>query len=312
MPIHVPPALAAHHDNHSGAEGRAWITALPRLAADLLDHWNLRPDGPARHGMVSLVLPVRRPDGTPAALKLQPTNEENDGEPVGLRAWNGDAIVRLLDHDPATGTMLLERLDATRPLSEHPDPDTAVSILADLLARLVAHPAPPTLRRLADIAAAMLDTADHLIPTLPDAGERRLLRTCATAMTELLDEPGDRLLHWDLHYDNVLAADREPWLAIDPKPLAGDPGFDLMPALDNRWHDITTAPDIPHAILRRFDHLTEALTLDRARATTWTLARVLQNCLWDIADGTKTLDPVQVTIAEALLAGPRSTTRPPA
>ncbi|NEY35342.1 hydroxyurea phosphotransferase, partial [Streptomyces sp. PRKS01-65] len=89
---------------------------------------------------------------------------------------------------------------------------------------------------------------------------------------------GDRLLHWDLHYGNVLASARAPWLAIDPKPLAGDPGFELLPALTNR-HD-------PADTRWRFDAMTGVLGLDRARARAWTLGRVLQNCLWHVEAGT--------------------------
>ncbi|HEV7829090.1 MAG TPA: aminoglycoside phosphotransferase family protein [Pseudonocardiaceae bacterium] len=201
---------------------------MPELAADFLDHWALRLDGPAGHGMASLVLPVIRTDGTLGALKLQPVSEENAAAPIGLRAWNGDGVVRLLAHDPDTGTMLLERLDATRPLSSVADDTAALRILAELLARLVAVPAPEDLRHLADIAAAMLDQVPRAVPRLRDPAQQRLVRTCASAMAELIGEPGDRLLHWDLHYDNILAGQREPWLAIDPEPLAGDPGFDLV------------------------------------------------------------------------------------
>ncbi|MGH4000775.1 MAG: aminoglycoside phosphotransferase family protein, partial [Pseudonocardiaceae bacterium] len=113
--IDVPDALAASYCKHSGASGRVWIAALPGLAADFQDQWALRLDGPAGHGMASLVLPVICADGTPAVLKLQPVSEDNAAAPIGLRAWNGDGVVRLLDHDPDTGAMLLERLDATRP-----------------------------------------------------------------------------------------------------------------------------------------------------------------------------------------------------
>ncbi|MEV0660901.1 aminoglycoside phosphotransferase family protein [Actinomadura luteofluorescens] len=299
--IDVPEALAASHDKHFGASGRAWIAALPDLAAGFLDRWALRPDGPGRHGMASLVLPVTRADGTPAALKLQPVTDEHATEPVGLRVWDGDGSVRLLDHDPDTGTMLLERLDATRPLSSVADDDTAVGVLAGLLVRLVAVPAPEGLRRLADIAADMLDQVPGAVPVLGDPDDRRLVRTCASAVAELVGEPGDRLLHWDLHYDNVLAAEREPWLAIDPKPLAGDPGFDLLPALDNRWDEVVASGDVTRTVLRRFDLLTEALALDRRRATGWTLGRVLQNALWDVEDGETALHPAQVAIATTLL-----------
>lgn len=112
-------------------------------------------------------------------------------------------------------------------------------------------------------------------------------------------EPGTADVY--LHYDNVLAAEREPWLAIDPKPLAGDPGFDPLPALDDRWDEVVASGDATRAVLRRFDLLTEALGLDRKRATGWTLGRVLQNALWDVEDGETALDPVQVAIATALL-----------
>ncbi|MFD1044854.1 aminoglycoside phosphotransferase family protein, partial [Kibdelosporangium lantanae] len=105
-----------------------------------------------------------------------------------------------------------------------------------------------------------------------------------------------------LHYDNILAADREPWLAIDPKPLGGDPGFELMPALCNRWEDVVDSGNIPRAVRRRFDLMTDILDLDRNRAVGWTLGRVLQNCLWDIDSGESVLQPEQKAIAYALLS----------
>ena len=81
--------LASFYSKHSGASGRAWVVALPSLVADFLDHWALRLDGPAGHGMASLVLPVICADGISGALKLQPVSEENAAAPIGLRVWNG-------------------------------------------------------------------------------------------------------------------------------------------------------------------------------------------------------------------------------
>lgn len=242
------------------------------------------------------VLPVVRADGTPAALKLQPVDDETAGEPTALRTWDGDGAVRLLDNDEDSGTMLLERLDATRPLEEIEDDDTAVQILAELLARLVATPAPKTLRRLHDIATAMHERTERAILRLRDPAEQRMLRTCAAAVAELRDEAGDRLLHWDLHYGNILAGQREPWLAIDPKPLAGDPGFELLPALTNRWEHVRTSGDVR----RRFDRLTDVAGIDRQRAVGWTLGRILQNALWDIENGGTTIEANQIVIASAI------------
>ncbi|MEU4510604.1 aminoglycoside phosphotransferase family protein [Nonomuraea wenchangensis] len=299
--VDVPEAFAASYGTQ-GAEARAWLAELPRLGGAFLDRWGLRPDGPPAHGMASLVLPVLRADGTPAVLKLQQPREENAGTAAGLRAWNGDGIVRLLDHDEGSATQLLERLDAARPLSSVADDARALRILAELMARLTAVPAPPGLRRLSDIAAAMLGQVPEAVRALRDPAEQRLVRTCASAVAELVGEPGDRLLHWDLHDDNVLAGEREPWLAIDPEPLAGDPGFELLPALDNRWDEVEATGDVARAVLRRFDLLTEVLGLDRDRAIGWTLGRVLQNALWDVEDGKATLEPTQVAIADVLLS----------
>lgn len=99
----------------------------------------------------------------------------------------------------------------------------------------------------------------------------------------------------------MLAGEREPWLVIDPEPLSGDPGFELLPAIDQRWDSVLAGADAGRTVLRRFDLLTEALDLDRPRAAGWTLARVLQNALWDIEDGRTALEPTQTAIATALL-----------
>lgn len=281
-------------------QGREFVAALPARAADFLKRWDLRRTGPAMHGRCALVLPVVRADGTPAVLKLQNLDAETAGEPVALRLWDGDGAVRLLEYEEESGTLLLERLDAARDLSGVAVRD-GVAVIAGLLARLTARPAPAGLRGLGAIAGAMLDETPVAVRSLADGGERRLLLDCAAAVREVVGEPGDRLLHWDLHFENVLAPlpgpggeVRELWLAIDPKPLAGDPGFELLPALVNRFDE--------GDILRRFDLMTEVMGLERGRARAWTLGRVLQNCLWDIREGERVAAPAQAAVGRALLA----------
>jgi streptomycin 6-kinase len=308
VPIVIPDVLAGYLIKHEGDAGRAWIAGLPRLVADCLDRWRLRVVGEPMHGMSALVVPVVDGDDVPAALKLQVVTEESVGEPAALNEWNGNGAVRLLDHDPASGAMLLERLDSTRSLMSLEDDLVALRILSELLVRLVSVQAPDGMRHLKDIAADMLERVPRASVVLPDAADRRLLEICAGTVGELLGDAGDRLLHWDLHQDNVLAAPassgREPWLAIDPKPLAGDPGFELLPALWNRWADIVATGDVARAVRRRFDLMTEVLGLDRERATGWTLGRVLQDALWEIEDGVTTLESARAEIARALIDAP--------
>ncbi|MEV6261153.1 aminoglycoside phosphotransferase family protein [Streptomyces sp. NPDC051784] len=299
--IDVPDDLVENLSEHKGAEGRAFGAALPTLAGRFLAEWGLRPDGAVMCGMCALVVPVvREADGRAAALKLQMVDAETVGEPVALRVWGaaGAGAVGLLDHDPVTGTMLLERLDEHRPLTLMPDAREAAGVLAESLSRLARVPAPPGMRRLEDAAARMLGEAPGAVAVLEDADERRLLLDCAAAVREVAGESGDRLLHWDLHYANILAGRAEEgrageWVVLDPKPLAGDPAFELFPALDQRFD--------ASEVLWRFDLLCGVLELDRERARAWTLGRVLQNALWGIRLGRPRMYADHAEIARQLL-----------
>jgi streptomycin 6-kinase len=293
--IEIPAKLIRNHSERSAE----WLASLPGTAATYLDRWQLSVTGDPLSGEASLILPVVRRDGTEAMLKLQSVNDESEDEALALRTWNHDDVVEVLEDDPATSTLLLERLEP-RTLDDLPDHVEATRILAELLTRLSAVPAPPGIRRLADIAGAMVEDAPGLIPRLADPAEQRLVRRFAAQVAELLPESGDRLLHWDLHYYNVMAAQRQPWLVIDPKPLAGDPGFEVFPVLWNRWDDLVATGDLPKAIRDRFDLMLEVSGIDRDRALGWTAGRILQNVLWFTEDGATRIEAELAAVADAL------------
>src|SRR4051794_30216043 len=146
------------------------------------------------YGAVALVLPVVRADGTPAVLKLQPVSDETVGEPEALRAWNGNAAVRLLEHDPTSGSMLLERLDAEHSLASVRDDLAALQTLSELLVRLNAVAAPPEMPHLSDIGADLLDRVPRALALVRDPPHQRLIQTCASALREVLPDAGDSLL----------------------------------------------------------------------------------------------------------------------
>jgi streptomycin 6-kinase len=295
--IVVPGPLAASHPT---PRGQAWIASIPDQGAGYLRRWDLTLDGPCMHGLASVVQPVRRNDGTPAVLKLPLIDEEQPGEAAALRTWDGDGAVRLLDEDPDTWVLLLERVDGSRDLTSVPDDLEAIGIICDLLRRLHAYQPPPGIPELAEVAEKMVADAPGRAAAFADPTHKTLMARWAAATAEVAAEAGNRLLHWDLHYENVLAATRQPWLAIDPKPLAGDPGFDLLPALHNRWAEMVASGDVGRAIRYRFDFMVDQLGLDRDRAVAWTRARLLQNAIWDAEDGREGIDGTQVRLSEAL------------
>ncbi|GAA1616116.1 aminoglycoside phosphotransferase family protein [Actinoplanes couchii] len=291
--MRIPARLVTNLPRYYGDRGRAWLADAPRLVANRLAEWALTVDGPPMCGEVALVIPVRGPDG-PAALKLQIDDPEHPGEAAALRTWNGDGAVRLLrEHD---GALLLERLDSGRDLRGVHD-GQAARIIAGLLLRLNAHRAPAGVRSLADVTARMLADVPAAAARLTDPAAGKLLLTWADAVREVAGDCGDRLLHWDLHHQNVLAGDSGDWVAIDPKPLAGDPAFELLPVLQNQW---PADGDPRRAVRRRFEVMVEVMGLDRERAVRWTLGRTLQNSLWTVEDGGHALEAEQVLVAEAL------------
>lgn len=294
--IEIPAKLIRNHS----AKAPEWLAGLPGARRGL-GEWQLTVDGDALSGEASLILPVVRRDGTQAMLKLQSVNDESESEALALRTWNHNDVVAVLEDDPATSTLLLERLQP-RTLDDLPDHVEATRILAELLTHLMVVPAPPGIRRLSDIAAGMIEDAPRLIPMLADPAEQALTWRFVAQVTELLPESGDRLLHWDLHYYNVMAGTRRPWLAIDPKPLAGDPAFELMPAVWNRWDDLVATGDLSQAIRDRFGLMLEVTGIDRDRALGWTAGRILQNVLWFTADGGTRIEAELKAVADALFA----------
>lgn len=295
--IEIPAKLRKNH----GERSADWLAGLPGDAAMYIDRWQLTVAGEPLSGEASLILPVVRRDGTEAMLKLQQVNDESEDEALALRTWSRDDVVEVFEDDPETSTLLLERLEP-RTLDDLPDHVEATRILAEFLTRLSAVQAPRGIRRLAVVAGAMLEEAPGLIPRLADPAEQRLARRFVARVTELLPESGDRLLHWDLHYLNVMAAKRKPWLVIDPKPLAGDPAFEVFPVLWNRWDDLVATGDLPQAIRDRFDLMLEVTGIDRDRAYGWTAGRILQNVLWDAGRGETRMDAELRAVADALFS----------
>ena len=92
------------------------------------------------------------------------------------------------------------------------------------------------------------------------------------------------LLHTDLHYENVLRGTRQAWLAIDPKPTAGDRAFEVAPALWNRADELGTGSSVRWNLRRRLEIVCEHADIDEDRAKAWTIVREVDNAT-DPAEG---------------------------
>ena len=277
-----------------GPDWAAWVDRLPALTRDVVAQWRLRPDGASTHGYCSMVLPVRTPDGAPAALKISFPDDESEHEHLALRRWAGDGAVRLLSADPHRRSVLLERLLPTD-LTALTDLQ-ACQVVADLYRRIHV-PAMPQLRSL----ASYVERWNSELAALPRNAPipRRLVEQALAVGADLAAESatGSRVIHCDLHYQNVLAADRQPWLVIDPKPVNGDPHYETAPMLWNRWDEL--GGDVREGVRRRFYALVDRAGFDEDRARAWVLVRMVHNAMWALQDGGHA-DPAWLTTCIAV------------
>jgi len=294
--IGIPAAVTAM--GARGPQWAAWVDSLPGTADRALAQWDIRPDGIPAHGHCSLVIPVRTADGSPAMLKIGFPDEESAHEHLALRRWGGRGAVRLLSADPHHRVLLLERLD-TADLTGVSE-EQACHVVADLY-RTLHVPALPALRPL----SFFIDRWTAELAALPRSAPipRRLVEQAIAMAPDLTADRGvQRVIHTDLHYGNVLSAQRpesgSQWLAIDPKPVNGDPHYELAPMLWNRWSEI--AGDVRDGVRRRFWTLIDAAGFDEDRARDWVVVRMVHNAMWSVQDGPDRADPAWLTICIAV------------
>ncbi len=224
---------------------------------EIAEEWDLTLGAPYVPGAASEdVVRVELADGTPAVLKIGIPHRESEQEADALERWDGDGAVRLLARDDARSALLLERCEPGTYLSN--GADDPLGVLIELLPRLWKD------------ATGFHTLADEVAWWNIDGPVGELARELATTQGELV------LVHQDLHANNVLAAEREPWLVIDPKPLAAEREYAVAP--------IVRSNELAHSkrdVLYRLDRLCSELGLDRERARGWT---IVQTTAWSGGD----------------------------
>jgi streptomycin 6-kinase len=281
----IPDDFRARMVALDGEDGSAWLRRLPGILAHCSERWNITIDEPFQSLTYNYVAPAMRRDGTRAIIKASPPGGEFAIQSAALRLFDGHSMTQLLECDNENDVMLLERLLPGTTLRDMADDERATSIAASVMKQLWC-PVP----------------ADHPFPTVQDWGKgfkrlrqfynggcgpfpRKLLEEAETLFAELsasMAEPV--LLHGDLHHDNILAAQREPWLAIDPKGLVGEPAYETGAWLRNWLPDLLRQPQPERTLARRVDQFAAELGFDRARIRGWGLAQAVLSEWWTIED----------------------------
>lgn len=280
----IPTEFVQRIEDIARAVARQWIAQLPTVIESLAEQWSLTVDPPFPSLSYSYVAPATRHDGTEAVLKLRLPGTELVNEAACLMAYAGSGAVRLLESDVDRGALLLERIRPGTDASALADAD-AVQCLAMIMQRIhkpiqSAFPFPSV----ADWGKGFQrhqDSHDGGSGPLPS----ELFNDAQAKYAELATSMEDSvLLHGDLHHQNILAGERQQWLAIDPQGVVGEPAYEIGAFLRNPIDTLSARPDLDSVMSQRASMLSEAIQVDRDRIVGWGMAQAALAAIWSYED----------------------------
>ncbi|HEX6384095.1 MAG TPA: aminoglycoside phosphotransferase family protein [Anaerolineae bacterium] len=282
--LHLPDDFVRTTVDLFADEGIAWLERLPALIAECEQRWSLtvQPPFPLSYNYVA---PAVRADGTEMVMKLGVPNPELLREMAALQLCDGRGMVRLLQADAEQGILLLERLRPGTPLARLEDDEAATAIAAGVMQQLwrplpAEHPFPPVSAWAAGLGRlrAQFDGGTGPFPaSLVELAEKLFAELLASSTEPVL-------LHGDLHHDNILSAQRQLWLALDPKGVTGEPAYEVGALLRNPMPEFLNRPNPGRAMARRVDLLAEILGFARSRIIGWGIAQAVLSAWWTFED----------------------------
>jgi streptomycin 6-kinase len=268
-----------------GEEGDQWLRDLSSIINEISRRWSLTFLSPFDNLSYNFVTTVLCADGSEAVLKLGVPNRELSTEIEALRLMDGKGVVQLIKHNQEMGALLLEFLKPGKTLFELEADETATSIAARVMKDLwISAPEDHAFPTLADWAKGFERLRDRFEGGTGPFSED-LVERAEKIYLEFMDPMSDQVvLHGDLHHWNILAAEREPWLAIDPKGVIGEPAYEVGAWLRNPYPEIIKSDSIKQITERRISQFSEILSLDKTRLLRWGFAQAVLSAWWSYED----------------------------
>jgi streptomycin 6-kinase len=274
--------------NSFGEDGRLWLQSLPSILEELSSTWDLKLMPPYREMSFNYVAPALQSDGLEGVLKVGVPRTELVTEIAALKVFNGTGAVALYKADPEMGALLLERLRPGKPLFNAADDEFATRVASEVIRQLQSssldHDVFPTVgdwfqgfQRLRDefngetgpFPSELIDKAESISHDLLVSMERLTL------------------LHGDLHHWNILSSEREPWLAIDPKGVIGEPEYETGAWIRNPFPNILEMSNPARMIVRRVHQFSIELGFDRDRIYGWAFSQAVLSAYWSYEEKDK-------------------------
>ena len=283
--MRIPKDLRQTIERVHGERGREWLDKFPDLISECRERWSLNLDRPFANLSYNFVLPATMPDRKKVVLKLGVPCPELTAETAALDLFAGVGAARLLAHDARRGVLLLERVLPGTPVCELVSEAEATRIAATLMRQLWR--SPPANHNFPSLViwfqafaklrnkfgggsgpfpAKLFDQAEHTFAVLNASSDR------------------SPVLHGDLHHANILFSEERGWLAIDPKGVCGDPGYEVGAFMLNRLPVNASESATIEVLAQRLSIFSAELGIDKERLRQWSLCQAVLSALWDFED----------------------------
>lgn len=275
-----------------------WIASLRAMIDELVDRWELTLEDTATSDGTSYRVPAMRSGSVPVELKVAYPDAWFFEELAALSCWGGQGAIEVIDHDPR-GAQLLVRPEPGTPLARLDDEDETLDRAAAVAERLwVADPG-----GIATVASEATEWARTMLGRHHLAGrpfDRGLVHEATAAIRDLLGTaPRGGLLHGDLTLEHVVDGGEAGDLAVDPRPLIGEPEFDVAALLRAKPAELAGNPhEAGERLQHRFELLRDRLGLDGTRLKSWALAVSVDEAIWDHEQGAPSLGRQQAAVAK--------------
>jgi len=284
----------AHHISKVfGERGIDWLNSLASIIESYEKKWKIKAQPAFAHLSHNYVAPATDDTDRNLVLKIGVPAYEFLSEIDALSIFNGDGVNKIYESNPEHGVMLIERLKPGKMLSELENDDNATEVaglvMKNLWKRIDEHSKFPTMTKWFQGLKRYRENYDTGRGPLPD----ELVSKAERLSQELLSTSHNHmLLHGDLHHKNILSATREPWLAIDPKGLIGEPEYEIGALLRNPIPELYSMPNLKNVLMRRIDILHEILGFDKDRMKGWAFSQAVLSAFWILEDSGKGWEPM--------------------
>jgi streptomycin 6-kinase len=267
-----------------GADADEWLAAVPDLISSVTERWDLHVTAVAnRIDAFGMSIPARR-ESDRMTLRIAYPDAFLADETAALRAWDGAGAVRVLEEDD-NGAQLRSSPSPGTALSLERNEMRALRMVADALRQLWIAP-PEGIQTLAAEVRAWGSSMPERFESVHQPFDEQLMRDAEVMFRSFGPSQMDAvLLHGDVRLDTFLL-DGERAVAIDPKPLAGEPAFDVAALLRDGPGDLVRDPAAGRQRLQgRLEQLTDLLDVRASRVRGWAFAVAIDTGLYAYETG---------------------------